>query len=1444
MSRIKLLFSIFCIACIYSNLGFSQVVINELEASNTNDYLETTTQLYVDWIEIYNTTDSVVDISNYFVSDDPDNIQKYQLPNGTSINPKGHLMLFADGTETGLHTNFKLSSNGEYVVLTNNLGSQIDSIAYNEQLTDVSYGRISDGNTEWGYFEQSTPNKPNLGTATSASLRTETPIIDTKGGVFESSLVVSISGTDIKYTTDGSEPGPNSTTYSNPISIDATTVLRARSYANTSLLPSNVVTETYLINEPTHLPIIAISTSPDNLFNDTTGVYVNGLNYDPNDFWSPNYYNDWQKPANFEYFDTSGNQHLNLTLEYKLIGELRNYPVKSFRIIARPKYGHDFINYPFFENRGHTKFESLLIRHGGWPDLESTILRDGFVHSLAINHFDLDFQSYNPCLVYYNGEYYGIHNMREKIGKEYLASLHNVDPNSIDLLEDNARVIEGSDQDYLDLMAFTRTEDMKNDSLFKIAADQIDMEEFLNYIILQTFIANNDWPDKNVKFWKSNEEGGKWRWIIFDTDFGLGLRGDVDHNTIRYMADTTFIEGHNPIWSTELFRNLLQNESFKGLFIQKFNSMMNGPFNPDKTIPLLNEVSNNIDPEIARHAQRWSHFNSYNSWQQNVDVVRNFLENREPYIRQYLNDYFNLEQSYSLEIRSNDWEGGKIYIEGIDVDEAQPTGLYNGGLPIQIQAVAQPGYRFLGWHNGDGITSSDLSITLNSDSVFCAEFAQTDQTIIPVNIDSDLTLTADNSPYLATQDIIVPESITLSAEPGVVIEMVDGTNFLIYGNIVFQGSDVSQIIVTAHDPDKPWGAMNFLNTTDSSYLSYTTIEMATRGYDEDRDKGAISGFNTIINMDYVNITDVYQQPIFAQESSIYLTNSVLQSRVTGDLINVKRGYAVVDGCEFIGNDQVDTDAIDYDGITGGIIANSEIHSFFGFNSDAIDLGEASKNIIVRNNFIHDCTDKGISIGQASSGIITNNIIVGCDQGIGIKDSLSSGTIDKNTLYGNNIGVAVFQKNAGNGGGNATIQNTIISRSAVSSIWVDEFSGVTTDYSLSDNDTLSGNQNLFGDPEFINTVFDNFELKSNSLAINNGNPLSPLDDDNSITDIGAIYTYSGNATLDNIFINEIMASNSTTIQDEQGNFDDWFEIYNANDVAINIAGLFVSDSLPVPTKWKIKETNAKQTRIPANGFGIIWADKDTLDGPNHVNFKLAAGGEEIILANIDSTIIDSYVYSGINADRTVGRYADGSENWRTFNLPSPGESNRLDAPMFSTAPILIAYSSKEYRYEISSTDLNGDNLLLEVIEKPTWLTFINETNGKGQLTGFPENTDLGEHLVILKLSDGIAGNEIYQEFTIFVSNPISSIVTNEPLTFSISNPVQNILYLKSNQYFSQAKFDVLITNELGVVVYQEGSENLSNSSINELNLSSLQSGIYFLSISTPTAPQNTFRFFKK
>ena len=206
---------------------------------------------------------------------------------------------------------------------------------------------------------------------------------------------------------------------------------------------------------------------------------------------------------------------------------------------------------------------------------------------------------------------------------------------------------------------------------------------------------------------------------------------------------------------------------------------------------------------------------------------------------------------------------------------------------------------------------------------------------------------------------------------------------------------------------------------------------------------------------------MHLSPIFAQYGNVVIQKSTLHSEETCDLINIKYAEsALVENCDLRGNNSFDTDAIDYDQISSGIIRNNKIYNFYGSNSDGIDLGEGSKDILIENNLILNCNDKGISVGQASTTNIINNIIVNCAQGVGIKDISSFALIDKNTFYDCDYGVASFEKNIGAGGGNAEIVNSIISKSVLAPIFVDNLSVLNINYSLSDTDVFnSGLGNL-------------------------------------------------------------------------------------------------------------------------------------------------------------------------------------------------------------------------------------------------------------------------------------------------------------------------------------------------------------------------------------------------
>ncbi len=540
--------------------------------------------------------------------------------------------------------------------------------------------------------------------------------------------------------------------------------------------------------------------------------------------------------------------------------------------------------------------------------------------------------------------------------------------------------------------------------------------------------------------------------------------------------------------------------------------------------------------------------------------------------------------------------------------------------------------------------------------------------------------------------------------------------------------------------------------------------------------------------------------------------------LTGDLINIKYAdYARVESCKLTGNEAIDTDAIDYDGISNGVIRNNEIKNFFGDNSDGIDLGEGANNVLIEGNQIINCADKGISVGQASTCQVSQNVIVGCNQGIGIKDTGSFADLDHNTFFANNYGIAVFEKNAGSGGGQVRVNNTCLSKSGEAALFADEFSEAEISYSLSDTDLLPGEGNIFSEPEFVNASMLNFELQDQSPCIDNGDPDSPLDADNTQTDIGAQFSFQGTATSDiiinelnynagdecdvadwielynrsntetvdlsawtiksglgcfeipndvslgpnsylvicrdlsnfqdyhpdanalgnfdfglsnagaavklldpegnivnmvfyaddfpwpqgadaycntlelfdantdntvplnwhssferygtpgaanttqtaitDLHINEFMAANEL-IADEAGEFDDWIELYNAGNTAVNIGGLFISDDYNEPLKWRIPRTNTATTTIEPGAYKVLWADRDLEQGVLHCNFRISAPGEELALYQYfptEAVLLDSISFGPQTSTISYGQFGDGLGNWQ-FLQPSPNSTN--------------------------------------------------------------------------------------------------------------------------------------------------------------------------------------------
>ena len=362
------------------------------------------------------------------------------------------------------------------------------------------------------------------------------------------------------------------------------------------------------------------------------------------------------------------------------------------------------------------------------------------------------------------------------------------------------------------------------------------------------------------------------------------------------------------------------------------------------------------------------------------------------------------------------------------------------------------------------------------------------RSILPPEIENNMVLTKNGSPYIAAQSVSVYEHTELFIKPGVEIQMGDNASIHVYGSITMIGTESDPIIIQSAADGATWGALS-VKQNGSAHLTHVHISGAA---------AAIKADGAELSLDRVQIENVS----FAVESlqgRLLVTNSSLFALDRG--IYIQGGAAQVENCEV----SAPGDAIEYTRVQNGLIRKNKVH---GSLDDCIDLNYSGDDIVVENNLVYDCRDKGISIGSWSSAThyVTGNIIADCTTGIAIKNH-SYAHVNHNTLYDNSVGIACYEKDPGCDGGFAVVANTIISGSSAASYSVDDSSAITISYSISDTDSLPGEGNLLADPMFIDPEHYNFALLPLSPCVDAGDPASPPDADGSRADIGAGFDFA-------------------------------------------------------------------------------------------------------------------------------------------------------------------------------------------------------------------------------------------------------------------------------------------------------------------------------------------------
>ena len=542
----------------------------------------------------------------------------------------------------------------------------------------------------------------------------------------DTAFTLELYATDAKiyYTINGSEPNRYSKRYRKPIIIDRTLPIRAVAYKGKT--KSKIIGQTYFVGEPkSTFPTVSIMINPGQLFDPEYGLFQEGLNVNDS-IWSKPGANFWSRreiKANTELFEPEGNCVFRSPTGWRLFGGMsRLFPQKSMVLVSRDDYGKKRFKYPFFGKGELKKFKFLTLRNSG-SDFSKTQFRDAYMTSL-VEDWDLEIQASQGAHVYLNGEYWGIYNIREKLNRYYISSHFDVDKDSIDLMQHKLNRKRGSTRHYRKMLKFIENHDLAEQVNYDSLNTMMEIDNFMDYKIAQIYFDNED-AGGNIKYWRPQTEGGRWRWLLYDTDWGFSLHDDdaYKNNSLDFHLEENGRDWPNPPWSTLILRKLMDNEGFKTKFVNRFLDHLNHSFTSERVVQRLDEFIEVYRPEMPRHWERWNLRKK--RWTQETELMRTFGQERPAYMRKFLKERFHTGEEVAINIQI---EGGgvvKVNDHLSSADTKQMT--YFKGIPLTFEAIPNFGYRFSHWEGvavPDSITRFELTFNKRNDYQLKAVFEE------------------------------------------------------------------------------------------------------------------------------------------------------------------------------------------------------------------------------------------------------------------------------------------------------------------------------------------------------------------------------------------------------------------------------------------------------------------------------------------------------------------------------------------------------------------------------------------------------------------------------------------------------------------------------------------------------------------------------------------------
>lgn len=604
----------------------SGLYITEVMTGNKSIHGPNVTYFY-DYIEIYNMSGQAVNLKGYGLSDNIKKPRKWQFPDIT-IENNSYLVIYCDTTQTtkdGVYyfTNFNLKKSGETVCLSTPTGEILDKVVVPQLYDDTSYGRTL-GQAGLFYYSAPTPGTENgLGFTGYA----EAPTFNVAGGLYERPLTgenaVTISvpaNSVVRYTLDSTDPNETSPLYTGPIEVERNTVIRARAFRD-GVEASQIISQTYLISVYHTMPVICLTTDPDNLWNEEYGALADGPNIDKSTstpwFKNATYGQKNWFPAWLEYTDENGQLQISQGVRFRIMGQYSlDMPQKSMFIKADGQFGKNEFDYALFDDRPYTTYKSFVLRNGGQDGLYTRVM-DG-LEARIIDQADstLVTQSWKPVIVYIDGEYWGHFNMRERAGVDMIAQHEGwANADDIDLLQSDGlkstQVKQGSNADYKDLYNRVLNANLNDDpELLAEVEANFDIDNMFDYYIFESFYGNSD--PGNVRFYRNTKSGdGKWRYLVFDMDWGLFSATYTEKGKEYARAGVSYYmnesgAGTHHIKSTLFLRRLVQVPKYRDKFLKRYGELFNTVLTTENMVSLFYEMTAQIKPEMQMHSERWA----------------------------------------------------------------------------------------------------------------------------------------------------------------------------------------------------------------------------------------------------------------------------------------------------------------------------------------------------------------------------------------------------------------------------------------------------------------------------------------------------------------------------------------------------------------------------------------------------------------------------------------------------------------------------------------------------------------------------------------------------------------------------------------------------------------------------------------------------------------------